>query len=141
MGDKCKKLCECGCGKEAPIAKWTSGRYGHIKGQHVRFIRGHHLRGKTAEKNHNWRGGRVYSGNGYALIYNPGHPRADVKGYVYEHILIAEKALGKPLPPKVVVHHVNETKDSGPLVICQDDNYHKLLHKRMRARRKQHGQI
>lgn len=38
------KLCECGCGKPAPIAKWTNKRWGHIKGQPVRFICGHHGR-------------------------------------------------------------------------------------------------
>jgi len=36
------KLCECGCGKPAPIAKNTDKRRGHIKGQSLRFIRGHH---------------------------------------------------------------------------------------------------
>lgn len=36
------KLCECGCGNTAPIAKRTNGKLGHIKGEPVRFIRGHH---------------------------------------------------------------------------------------------------
>jgi hypothetical protein len=35
------KLCECGCGKPAPIAKETSKRNGHVKGEPNRFIRGH----------------------------------------------------------------------------------------------------
>lgn len=35
------KLCECGCGQPAPIAKKTAKRYGHIKGEPVRFIAGH----------------------------------------------------------------------------------------------------
>jgi hypothetical protein len=38
------KLCECGCGEPAPIAKMTSRRDGHIKGQPVRFISGHSAR-------------------------------------------------------------------------------------------------
>lgn len=37
------KLCECGCGEPAPIAKRTNARYGHVAGQPVRFIRWHHL--------------------------------------------------------------------------------------------------
>jgi hypothetical protein len=35
------KLCECGCGGLAPIAKMTNAKYGHIKGHPVRFIQFH----------------------------------------------------------------------------------------------------
>lgn len=35
------KLCECGCGQPAPIAKGTDRRRGWIKGQPLRFILGH----------------------------------------------------------------------------------------------------
>jgi hypothetical protein len=35
------KLCECGCGKPAPIATTHNKTYGHIKGRAVRYIRGH----------------------------------------------------------------------------------------------------
>lgn len=37
------KLCECGCGKPAPIATGNHSKYGWIKGQAKRFIRGHWL--------------------------------------------------------------------------------------------------
>jgi hypothetical protein len=73
------------------------------------------------------------------LIHMPEHPRADTNhGYVYEHILVAEQALGKPLPPGAEVHHVDVdcgNNEGTNLVICQDDAYHKLLHQRMRALR------
>jgi HNH endonuclease len=39
-------LCECGCGKPAPIAPQTLPRRGYIKGEPTRFIKGHHGRGK-----------------------------------------------------------------------------------------------
>jgi len=32
------KLCECGCGQPAPIAKYPNRRLGHVKGEPVRFI-------------------------------------------------------------------------------------------------------
>jgi hypothetical protein len=53
-----------------------------------------------------------------------------------EHILVAEKALGKQLPRGAVVHHINTNRaDNRPqnLVICPNAAYHALLHKRMRA--------
>lgn len=54
----------------------------------------------------------------------------------YLHRLRAERALGKPLPGKVVVHHADGSKHpNAQLVICQDQAYHMLLHARMRARR------
>lgn len=39
------KLCECGCGNPAPIAKYTDGRRGTVKGQPLRFISGHNDNG------------------------------------------------------------------------------------------------
>ena len=37
-------LCECGCGLPAPIATSSSKRFGHVKGQPMRFVRGHATR-------------------------------------------------------------------------------------------------
>lgn len=36
--------CHCGCGGLAPIAKMTKAKYGHVKGQPVKFIHNHHSR-------------------------------------------------------------------------------------------------
>jgi len=73
---------------------------------------------------------------GYAQRRIPDHPEADSPGYVYEHRLFAEAALGKPIPAGAVVHHVNgDGADSRPgnLVLCNDNSYHRLLHLRARA--------
>jgi hypothetical protein len=40
-----------------------------------------------------------------------GHPRANRDGYVREHILVWEKANGKPVPKGRYVHHLNGIKD------------------------------
>ena len=37
--------CQCGCGQLAPLAKANDRRFGHIKGEPVRFIVGHNSRG------------------------------------------------------------------------------------------------
>lgn len=71
--------------------------------------------------------------NGYVRVRIPGHPRAHSNGYVLEHVVVAEAALGKPLPAHAVIHHVNRNRqDNRPsnLVICEDHAYHRLLHRR-----------
>jgi len=40
------KLCECGCGSPAPLAKVNDKRKGHVRGEPVRFVSGHNARGK-----------------------------------------------------------------------------------------------
>lgn len=79
------------------------------------------------------------SGFNYTKRVVKGHPSADRDGHVLEHILVAEKALGKYLPDGAVVHHADEnTKNNanGNLVICQDVAYHKLLHVRIKTLRR-----
>lgn len=44
------KLCECGCGQPAPIARQTNATFGYIKGQPMRFLRGHGTKGRKLPK-------------------------------------------------------------------------------------------
>lgn len=90
---------------------------------------------KTLKHGWRWNGGKIYTQKdkmGYALVFNPSHHRANKAGYVLEHILIAEKAINKSLPPHVVIHHF-PFFPSNSLIICQNQSYHKLLHQRYRA--------
>lgn len=79
------------------------------------------------------------------LIRNGGEGTPHIDGYwAFErngvvklrHVLVAERALGKPLPSGAVVHHIDEDRSNDAasnLVICPNAAYHQLLHVRMRA--------
>lgn len=66
------KLCECECGRPAPLAKKTNAKLGHIKGWPVRFISGH-ARRLRPETHYDidaggcwvWRGPLMTSGYGH----------------------------------------------------------------------------
>jgi hypothetical protein len=128
-----KGFCQCGCGEKTIIAKRTVRSKSIFKGEPLRYVYGHSKIGKLGPKSCNWKGGKATHDDGYAFITGNGHPRTQKNGYVLEHILIAEKALGKPLPPGAIVHHTKSVHDNGNLVICQDQAYHLLLHQRMRS--------
>ena len=83
----------------------------------------------SGEKSYAWKGGRSLCNHGHLLVLRPDHPDARKSGYIYEHRLRATEALGKPLPENVVVHHHTPKE----IVICQDQAYHRLLHRRQRA--------
>jgi hypothetical protein len=126
--------CHCGCGGKTQISPETSNRDGWKKGEPRKFLHGHNMFG---ENHWGWRNGRQEMLNGYiAVLARDSHRANPERPYVYEHIVVAEKALGKALPYKAEVHHVNEVKHDNSnenLVICQDHSYHALLHLRREA--------
>lgn len=125
--------CQCGCGGRTEIARRTLRKHGTTRGEPRRFIAGHWCRGSGSPT---WKGGRREIGGGYVGICMPEHPSATSSGYVLEHIVIVEDVLGKPLPPKAEVHHVNGIKSDNRntnLVVCEDHAYHFLLERRARA--------
>jgi hypothetical protein len=116
-------FCQCGCGLPVPIIKITDNKRGRIKGQPARWVQGHNIKNRPRS-------------SGYQLRQALTHPRSSGHGYALEHVLIAERALGRPLPIGAEVHHADEDSLNNAnqnLVICQDRAYHKLLHVRMRV--------
>jgi hypothetical protein len=78
-------------------------------------------------------GGHITS-HGYKIIYvGKDHHLADVRGYAYEHRIVAEKKLGRKLKPKEQVHHNDENKLNNSeenLIVTKSIRHHRLLHRK-----------
>lgn len=64
----------------------------------------------------------------YKLIKVNGMPKT-------EHRYLVEQVFGRPLPKQAVIHHVDGNSfnnNLNNLVICEDQNYHRLIHARQR---------
>ena len=121
-------ICGCGCEGETSIANRTRPERGCVKGEPNKFISGHNPRRIRRKEG---------DGQGYLRVPAPNHPRASW-GRTMKHIIIIEKALGKPIPINAVTHHIDEDKSNNRntnLVLCNDLAYHNLLHRRIRALR------
>lgn len=114
--------CLCGCGKETSTCDRNNARLGYVKGEPMRYVHGH--------------GSRCTRKSPYAVARKDGHPKAGQSGFVREHVVVAERALGRLLPDNAEIHHVNgDGRDNRPsnLVVCENHAYHHLLHRRQRA--------
>lgn len=127
-------LCQCGCGEKTTVAPVNDKSKGWARGVPVKYVKGHHLRHFGAgPHSQNWKGGLQKSSQGYVMQWTP-------DGRQYQHILVAEKALGRKLaflstghPDNEVVHHINGIRDDNRpenLLICTHA-YHRALHARL----------
>ncbi len=104
-------LCACGCGSLAPIAHDSDKTRGYRAGQPRRYVHGHNRRREGST----------------------GYPGVTRGGPRLVHRLRAERALGKLLPPRAVVHHADGSRSAtAPLVILQNAAEHMQIHARLR---------
>lgn len=95
----------------------------------------HKFCGRSGLHCHLWKGGRIKSSQGYILVRNSEHLRADCRGYVPEQILIAEQTYGIPLSKREAVHHINFIKDDNRvenLYIFPSESHHQRYHQKFR---------
>ena len=116
-GEERSGMCQCGCGGRTKIATASAPARKEYKGQPLRFIHGHHGRGKRGASSARWKGGRRLNTHGRVIVYAPDHPLADRHGFVPEHRLVMAEMLGRlprwfgpAHPDSEVVHHKNGDK-------------------------------
>lgn len=86
-----------------------------------------------------YKNNKRYNKNGYVVVNIPDHPKAfDATGdnnpkefFVYEHVLIAEEMINRPLKEGEVVHHLDGSRDnnSPDNLLVLSNPMHTKLHK------------
>lgn len=75
--------------------------------------------------------GRKRTPKGYVVLCVKSHPYSDkVNGYIFEHRVVMEIALGRYLKPGEVVHHKNEIKHDNRLenLELMEHSEHTIMH-------------
>ena len=88
-----RDLCQCGQPKQGKSATCAN------------------CRTVAGSSNGRWRGGRTRHKAGYLMLWAPSHPRSGKGQYVFEHILVMERILGRYLLLAESVHHRNGVRD------------------------------
>lgn len=83
---------------------------------------------RKGKGNSNWSGGKYFDDKGYVRVRMTDHPY-QVHGYVYEHRLVLEDALGRYLRSWEACHHINEIKEDNRvsnLYLCTVSEHSKI---------------
>lgn len=131
-------FCQCGCGAKTMIPDHSDKSKGWIKGVPLRFLKGHNLKELAKQNAANAIGNKGLSAHGYVRVQT-------AEGRKYEHILVAEKMLGRKLKyfgpghsENEVVHHKDGDKTNNApsnLLVCSHSE-HVALHDSESPKRK-----
>lgn len=79
--------------------------------------------------------------DGYVAIYFPDHPNSNKDGYVMEHVLVVECAIGRHLKEDECVHHINRIRDDNRLsnLRIMTKSEHMSFHSKERWRNRKKG--
>lgn len=126
--------CQCGCGNMTIVSSRNDASKGWEKGRHRKYIRGHNAAENGRRQTERNIGSKSISSSGYVVV------RVGKGLRKYEHVLMAEKILGRRLkflgrghPDNEEVHHINGVKTDNRhanFVICTRA-YHRELHYKM----------
>lgn len=83
--------CQCGCGQMTTIATHTDRSKGWVKGVPLKFVRFHSATSTGLKQTAKAIGNRQITSHGYVRVMLAKGIRQ------YEHIVIAERALGRPM--------------------------------------------
>lgn len=106
------------------------------RSKHTKGVANHQY-GVKGFDNASFKGDTKISNYGYILKYKPEHKRANHAGYVFEHILIMEEHIGRPLKyygfknkNNEVCHHIDRDKQNNDISNLQlmTDSEHIALH-------------
>lgn len=88
----------------------------------------------AGDRNPFWRGGRTITAHGYVLLrVGKEHHLADVRGYAYEHRVVAEAMIGRRLSDDEMVHHRDGNKannDPSNLKVVIGNAEHHVHHRK-----------
>jgi hypothetical protein len=120
-----RKYCSLKCAVKADSIRKVGEKASESKKQKISFA----MRGK---KHPRWKGGHT-TNHGYSLIKRPEHMRADERGYVFEHVLIAEKKTGRPLSDYEVAHHadLDKTNNAPENIVVMGKAEHMRYHQNL----------
>lgn len=79
---------------------------------------------------------RTITKHGYVLVWKPRHHLADIRGYVYEHRLIAEEKIGRELKKGELIHHIDENKqnnDPENIEVLPSIAHHREKHRKKKS--------